>query len=144
MGKIDPSTDTVSFIGPELRGRRKWHGGVTCGDYVVGIPNHADSVLRINTRTGEVDTIGPTLSGEEFGYLEGRYKYLGGVQRGDAVYFMPGFALRVMKVVPAIGAVSLVGKSLGDTKNKWQNGYLGPDNAVYGIPVNNKSILRIG
>ena len=41
------------------------------------------------------------------------------------------------------GEVTLVGDSLGDTKNKWQNGYLGPDGAVYGIPVNNRSILRI-
>ena len=56
-------------------------GGVTCGDYVVGIPNHARSVLRVNTATGEVDTIGPALEGPEFGYLEGKYKYLSSDER---------------------------------------------------------------
>ena len=146
MLKVDPETLKVTLIGdfPESKfGRHKWHGGTVVGDYIVGIPSHATCVLIVDTARSEATTAG-YLSGDAFGYLGGKYKYLGAVTRGDACYaFMPGFARRVMGIVPSKGEVCLVGPDLGDAQNKWQNGYLGPDGAIYGIPVNAKCILRI-
>ena len=144
--KVDPETREATLLGefPESTfGKHKWHGGTVVGRFIVGIPSHASCVLIVDTAKGTAVTVGH-LEGDDFGYLEGNaYKYLGAVTRGDACYFMPGFARRVLKVVPSTGEVGLVGPDLSDKQNKWQNGYLGPDGAIYGIPVNARSILRI-
>ena len=54
-------------------------------------------------------------------------------------------ALQVLKVtigVPEDEQVSLIGPEFKG-KNKWQNGFLGRDNAVYGLPCNAETVLRI-
>lgn len=44
--------------------------------------------------------------------------------------------------VPEDEQVSLIGPEFKG-KNKWQNGFLGRDNAVYGLPCNAETVLRI-
>ena len=59
--KIVPSTGEVTVVGPELpEGGWKWHGGTAdpAGEIIYGFPNHADTVLRIDTRDDTVTTIG--------------------------------------------------------------------------------------
>jgi len=53
--------------------------------------------------------------------------------------------VQVLKVtigVPEDKQVSLIGPVFKG-KNKWQNGFLGRDNAVYGLPCNAETVLRI-
>ena len=53
--------------------------------------------------------------------------------------------VQVLKVtigVPEDEQVSLIGPAFKG-KNKWQNGFLGRDNAVYGLPCNAETVLRI-
>ena len=49
----------VSTIGDLEEGDWKWHGGSLGVDGAIyGIPAHADSVLKIQPKTGEVKTVG--------------------------------------------------------------------------------------
>jgi len=92
--------------------------------------------LRIDTTSGEVSTFGGPLVGPDFGYLDGKYKYLGAVvAKNGTIYCMPGHAEKVLKIVPDTGFVGVIGPSLRDRANKWQNGFVGRDHAVYGIPL---------
>ena len=59
--KIVPDSETCSVVGAELpEGGWKWHGGMANPDLTVlyGFPNHADVLLKIDTRTDTVSTIG--------------------------------------------------------------------------------------
>lgn len=53
-----------------------------------------------------------------------------------------GQVLKVKIGVPEGEQVSLIGPEFKG-KNKWQNGFLGRDNAVYGLPCNAETVLRI-
>eukprot|EP00939_MAST-03C_sp_MAST-3C-sp1_P000012 g12.t1 len=154
--RIDPKgCNRVTLVGPNLgEGGNKWHGGVSTSDKtaIFCIPNHACRVLKIDCVHQKVFPVGPTLAGKDFGWNNGKYKYLGGVcGYNDAIYFMPGFAEKVLKVTPSMvdeaneGGVEVIGPSLTDRQNKWQNGYYSAngDHAVYGIPVQAQRILRI-
>lgn len=143
--RVDPKDESCAVLGSFPEGGWKWHGGVADADRNIWcIPNHASRVLKVDTARQEVYEVGDVLDGPDFGYLGGKYKYLGGVLAGNGdVYFMPGYSLRVLKVETRTETVRLVGQVLSDKANKWQNGYLGPDGAVYGIPVTAKKVLRI-
>ena len=56
--------------------------------------------------------------------------------------FCSSQVLKVTIGVPEDEQVSLIGPEFKG-KNKWQNGFLGRDNAVYGLPCNAETVLRI-
>merc|ERR1712139_672930 len=148
--KIDPATQEVTLIGDLPQCGWKWHGGVAGSDKCLyGLPNHADTVLKIVPSTGEVTTIGGPLKGglnREGGKYEGKYKYLGGVLAGDAIYAMPGDADQVLKIECGTDKVTTIGRSFADLRcchNKWQNGFLCRDGCIYGIPLKAESVLKI-
>ena len=128
--RIDPSNDTTSLMKCDetcstldyFSTKHKWHGCVASRHkhFIYGIPNHASRVLKIDVRKQIVSLIGPELLGKDFGWNDGKYKYLGGVLgQNDAIYFMPGFAEKVLKVVPGTDEISVLEPSLGDRQNKW-------------------------
>jgi len=140
----------VSSIGVLSPGGWKWHGGVLGSDgCVYGLPNHADSVLKIVPETGLVTTIGGPLKGgrnREGSKYEGQYKYLGGVLAGNSIYAMPGDADRVLMIRCDTGEVTEIGQSfehLNRCFNKWQNGFLASDGCIYGIPLKAEGVLKI-
>jgi DNA-binding beta-propeller fold protein YncE len=154
--RIDPQSDTTSLMAYEeksvraapdfFNARHKWHGCVASRHkhYIYGIPNHSSRVLKIDVRKQVVSLVGPELVGKDFGWNDGKYKYLGGVLgANDAIYFMPGFAEKVLKVVPNTDEITVLEPSLGDRQNKWQNGFAARDGCVYGIPVQAQCVLRI-
>lgn len=153
--KIVPATGEVTTIGPPLgAGGYKWHGGVVASDgTIVGIPAHADCALKIVPDTDEVQPFGGPL-GVGCYHAVTKYLYGGGVAGSDGeVYALPADADRVLRLVPATEEAVLVGGSLnpGESaraapslwQDKWQNGYLAADGAIYGIPVNGSGVLRI-
>ena len=132
----------------------KWHGGIATedGHVIYGYPNHADTVLKIDTRTDTVTLIGgPSVlkSGRHRVPQDGKYKYLGGAIGGDGhVYCFPCDAERVLKVDVNTDEVSVLGPSflhaeVGQCVNKWQNGFQGRDGAVYAIPQRSRGVLRV-
>ena len=154
--KICPEKSTVEAIGSErFPGSYKWHGGCysPVDDCVYGIPNHTDVCLRIDPQRDVVETFGDRSAiRKSTPRNEGKYKYEGGVVGTDGnIYLMPGAADRVLKIVVPRSPeerprVSFVGGSFANarkTSDKWQNGKMGDDGCIYGIPVKAQGVLRI-
>ena len=149
--KIDPDTDEVTTFGKLAPDKFKWHGGVVGADgSIIGIPCNADSVLRIVPETSSVEMLGKGLVKTGKHRTDGKYKFLGGVLGGDGcVYAMPSDSDHVLRVSTRPGetpTVSNIGRTLEFetfNQNKWQNGFLGADDCIYGIPLKSETVLRI-
>jgi hypothetical protein len=150
--KIDPSNDTITLMvldngQPLPSGQWKWHGGLRAGDKIYGFPNNADTVLVIHCREGRVYTIdGMELqSGRHRIPQDDRYKYLGGATTLDQryAYLFPCDAERVLRINCATDELCYVGPHLLDGENKFQNGFVGRDGCVYGIPQRASGVVRI-
>ena len=148
--RIDPrnAANPCEVFGAFPEGGWKWHGG-TVGPRgeIYGIPAHADSVLKIVP--GDVPVlseIGPKLRTGKH-RADGKYKFLGGVLgKDDCVYFIPSDSDRVVRVECATETVEEVGASLEHEKivqNKWQNGFIGEDGVIWGIPLKAETVLTI-
>ena len=105
------------------------------------MPAHGRQVLKIVVGKDEVRPIGMILP-------EGNYKWGGATKaaNGDVVCF-PSDTGRTLRIncapgVPEDEQVSLIGPSYPG-KNKWQNGFLGRDGAVYGLPCDADAVIRI-
>lgn len=124
---------------------------------ILGIPAFANKVLRIRPDTQTVETIGEPLNAVSDKYRQdARYKFGGGVLGPDgAVYAFPSdadFALRIVAKDRSVEVLSNHGRNEDGTPcptpfvashNKWQNGFVGKDGAVYAIPCNAPAVLRI-
>lgn len=113
--------------------------------YVHTLQHTTDAVLKIDTATSTVTTIGAPFPPGSTGRhrTDGRYKYLGGALGRDShIYLFPCDADKVLKVNTATDEVTTVGPDfLGE--NKWQNGFTCEDGAVYAIPQRASGALRI-
>lgn len=148
--RIDPrnAANPCEVFGSFPEGGWKWHGG-TVGPQgeIYGIPAHADSVLKIVP--GDVPAlseIGPKLRTGKH-RADGKYKFLGGVLgKDDCVYFIPSDSDYVVRVECATETVREVGASLEHERivqNKWQNGFIGEDGVIWGIPLKAETVLTI-
>ncbi len=135
--------------GALLPGQDKYLGGMCspCGTYIYGVPGHAKRVLCINTKTNEMDFIGPSYSGQ--------FKFLRGLEvppdaMGDKVHefpsgcclALPSNASKVLKINCATNEVT----TFGDIEEKgwlYHGGNLAADGYVYAIPANATRVLKI-
>jgi hypothetical protein len=156
--KIDPATDEVSVICKgELPDTTKhmspggwmWHGGMLNKDCtaVYCFPNNSDHILKVCTVTDTVKLLGgPDVltSGRHRVPQDGRYKYLGGAldEQGNG-YCFPCDAERVLFIDGNTDEVRCIGHALLEGENKWQNGFVGEDGAVYAVPQRSKCVLRV-
>ena len=152
MLKIDPLTQEVSILaeGSLSGGQWKWHGGLASinRSKIIGFPNNADTILVIDVANQEIRTVGDksTLrSGYHRVPQDGRYKYLGGSLTGDGkfAYLFPCDAEYVLRFDMETEEMKLVGPHLTEGENKFQNGFVGEDGCVYGIPQRSSGVLRI-
>jgi len=94
-----------------LKGKYKWLRGIAYGDFIYGVPCHAESVLKINTKTQEVTTFG--------GPWPGDWKWHGGVLADDGcIYGIPQMHPNVLKINLATEECTLIGGPWNG-KNKW-------------------------
>ena len=148
--RIDPATNggECTLHGKYPAGGWKWHGGTVGMDGAIyGVPAHADTVLKItpgnpptmveigsNLRTGKHRT-------------DGKYKFLGGVLGKDGcVYFIPSDSDHVLQIDCETDEVREVGESLENERivqNKWQNGFVGDDGTIWGIPLKGETVLTV-
>jgi len=147
--KISPGVRPETQLFGELEpGGYKWHGGCVGADQrIYGIPAHADNVLCIEPGASpKIYQYGGPLEVGNY-RPDGRYKYGGGVLAPNgAVYAFPSDAARVLKILPPDSPeprVHAVGRAFDDEHNKWQNGFVGRDGNVYGIPLNARGALKI-
>lgn len=155
--KIDPRNDQVTLVRqgtidtdrrPLPGGRWKWHGGLRAGDKIIGFPNNSDSVLVINCANQSVYTIGDASilkSGRHRIPQDNCYKYLGAAltQDGRYAYLFPCDAKRVLRIDCVEETLTLVGPLLLEGENKFQNGFVGRERSLYGIPQWSWGVLRI-
>eukprot|EP00945_MAST-04E_sp_MAST-4E-sp1_P008010 g8010.t1 len=152
--KINPRTQECTIIGKEEvsqhgQGQKmgwKWHGGFYCKETgaIYGIPSNADAVLKIDTKTDTVTTIGYPLNREWSHRQDGRYKYLGGAIGPDGYcYFFPCDAERVLRVDLRTDKCKTIGPKFMEGMNKWQNGFCASDGCIYAIPQRAYGILKI-
>lgn len=150
--KINPKTQEVTILaqGTLPEGLWKWHGGLASDDLtkIIGFPNNADSVLVIDVMKQNVYTVGDSSilrSGYHRVPQDGRYKYLGGslTSDGKLAYLFPCDAEYVLRFNMETDEMKLVGPHLTEGENKFQNGFVGEDNCVYGIPQRSHGVLRV-
>jgi len=150
--KINPKTQEVTILveGTLSEGRWKWHGGIASSDgsKIIGFPNNADSVLVIDVIKQQVYTVGDSSilrSGYHRVPQDGRYKYLGGSLTADGklAYLFPCDAEYVLRFDMVTDEMKLVGPHLTEGENKFQNGFVGDDGCVYGIPQRSSGVLRV-
>lgn len=155
--QIDPRTDEVTVLmqqdgSPLPSGRWKWHGGLRAGSKIYGFPNNTDSVLVIDCEIGtppKIYTVGSNTnilrSGRHRIPQDHRYKYLGGAVTldGNFAYLFPCDAEQVLRIDCQTDDLALVGPLLLEGENKFQNGFVGRDGCLYGIPQRATGVLRI-
>ncbi|KAL7544607.1 hypothetical protein ACHAWF_007981 [Thalassiosira exigua] len=150
--KINPGTQEVTVLaeGSLTEGLWKWHGGLASSDgsKIIGFPNNADSVLVVDVPKQAVYTVGDSSvlrSGYHRIPQDGRYKYLGGAlsSNGKLAYLFPCDAEYVLRFDMKTDEIELVGPHLTEGENKFQNGFVGSDGAIYGIPQRASGVLRI-
>lgn len=134
---------------PLPAGQWKWHGGLRSGDKIYGFPNNSNCVLVIHCLDNRVYTIdggGQLLkSGRHRIPQDHRYKYLGGATTLDQryAYLFPCDAERVLRIDCLTDELCLVGPPLLDGENKFQNGFVGRDGCLYGIPQRASGVLQV-
>jgi hypothetical protein len=151
---IDPETDLVTQIGPDLTSngtKFKWLRGIPIGDVIYGLPCHASDVLKIHVPTQTITKLpipyeefydDPTIAKQQRKMI---WKYHGGsISPIDGcIYAVPQSAWHVLKIDPKTETCSLVGPTL-EGKYKWYGGVVGTDDgAVYCVPQNSPHVLRI-
>ncbi|KAL7530912.1 hypothetical protein ACHAXR_003741, partial [Thalassiosira sp. AJA248-18] len=150
--KINPRTQEVTILaeGTLPEGRWKWHGGLASldGSKIIGFPNNADSVLVIDVIKQRVYTVGDSSilrSGYHRVPQDGRYKYLGGslTSDGKLAYLFPCDAEYCLRFDMETDEMKLVGPHLTEGENKFQNGFVGDDGCIYGIPQRSSGVLRV-
>jgi hypothetical protein len=131
---IDPKTDNVYPIGPEMHGKFKWLRGVRVRDVIYGLPCHADSVLRIHVPTKTISQLpipyDQFYSNDAAVAKEQRdmfWKYHGGTlcPIDSCIYAIPQSAWHVLKINPETDTCELVASPPLKGKYKFYGGVVG-------------------
>ena len=113
---------------------------------IYGIPAHADTVLKIIPGDEpEIREIGGPLRTENIARTESISTW-GVLAHDGCVYMIPSDADYVLRVNCATDECSQVGDSLENeavVQNKWQNGFIGEDGVMWGIPLKAETVLTI-
>lgn len=133
-------------------GQDKYMGGMAspCGTYIYGVPGTAKRVLRINTKTNEMDWIGDSY--------EGKFKWLRGVEIPAAVMHskdfprgcclaLPSNATSILKINPETNEVTTFGNDIVEQASTtgwaYHGGNLASNGMLYAIPANADRVLKI-
>lgn len=152
--KCDATLEFISCDDTDgnLVGQNKYMGGMAspCGTYVYGVPGTAQRVLRIHTKTNEMDWIGPNYFG--------KFKWLRGLDVPAVAMNTPEYprgcclaltsnASTILKIDPETNHVSVFGedvvKDAGDTGWQYHGGNLASNGQVYAIPANAHRVMKI-
>lgn len=147
--KIDPTTETISFVGPAFPGRCKWYGGILgkSDGAIYGVPQNAPGVLRITPNA-------VTMHGD---YGSNNHKWHGGAAATNGVIVsIPANADTVLCITPAetidgeptlteIGNSSIIqsGRHRSDGKYKYLGAMAGTNGKVYLFPCASEYVLQV-
>lgn len=147
--KLDPSTETISFVGPAFLGRCKWYGGIVGKQdgAIYGVPQNAAGVLRITPNA--VTTHG------DFG--SNNHKWHGGAAAANGVIvsvpansdtvlcITPGNTIEEEPTLTEIGDSSTIqsGRHRSDGKYKYLGAMAGTNGKVYLFPCASEYVLQV-
>ena len=139
------SVNAIEEIGPKFHGQNKWYGGIRGLDgCIYCAPYTAGGILRINPKDDSVSIHG------EFGLSE--WKWHGGVLcENGAIFCFPSHSSYALRINTAprkdddqlFSLVSIPETNDSVQKYKWLGGAIGVDGAVYAMPCDTNSVLRI-
>ncbi|KAL3939003.1 MAG: hypothetical protein SGBAC_006191 [Bacillariaceae sp.] len=137
-------------------GNDKYLGGMSspCGRYIYGVPGTARRVVRIATKTGKMDCIGPSYDGK-FKWLRGVEVPASAMKNDDypngCCIALPCNSLSFLKVNPDGGSSGVY--TFGETLlqevcegiNGWyyHGGNLAPNGWIYCIPANAPRVIKL-
>ena len=146
---IDTLTDRVYPIGPVIAGKFKWLRGIRVAHIIYGLPCHSPTVLRIDTQTQQVTFLDIpyetfyTAKDEAHQQRNMEWKYHGGSFSDTCIYCIPQSASHVLRIDTTTDVCSFLPSAPLVGRYKWYGGVVGKDGAIYGIPHNAASVLRI-
>jgi hypothetical protein len=83
--KLDPSTDSISFLPTIFTGTNKWNGGVLSTQGIIyGVPDTSASILRIDPSTDAVTLLAKPVPP----ILPSNNRYAGGALGSDGRIYM--------------------------------------------------------
>ena len=139
--KFDPKSQTAELIGPDWGDGEKWACGVLASNkniYCTPSNYDVDKILKINTSNHEVEIMNELRLPES-----GRHLWdSGALAKDGCIYYMPGYAKRILKFDPQTESVTSVGNDFGGgLKFRWT--LLGRDNHMYGLNRKNNQLTRL-
>jgi hypothetical protein len=175
--RIDVATDTLSVLGgpdvlksgrhrvPQDRKYKYLGGAIGRDDHLYCFPCDAERVLKVDTRTHQVETVGPEFlfplpagqladNGSPFNMSMSINKWQNGFALSDgAVYAIPQRSSGVLRVLPSLDPgeepeVSVLpapeqGRDGAAHIDLFEGGVLGRDGCVYCIPLRAKHVLKV-
>ena len=144
--KDNDQSSPIEEIGPSFHGKNKWYGGIRGLDgCIYGAPYTASGILKIDPKDDTVHVIG------DFGISE--WKWHGGVLcKNGAIFCFPSHSSYALKINTSLvdnqldesySLIELPATKDGVQKYKWLGGAIGEDGAVYAMPCDTNSVLRI-
>ena len=148
--RIDPFNATAEIIGDLKPGGNKWHGGLAdhLGN-IWGVPANADSILKINTVTREVECVA------EGKFASGEHRSDGKYERAKRAKRARGSRCEWPKLTPpspALPPIPPFSTSLRSPRfahlartqrYKFLGGVLGVDKNIYLLPCDSDYVCRI-
>ena len=143
VAKFNPVSKSMTDIGPDFGGGRKWHDGAMTDNGVIYCPPYNSirhGILKIDTNTDTVTELNIHLRATE----RGAEMWTSCAAALDGcIYFMPCKARRIMKLDPNNNnAISNVGDDLGRGRWKYRGTVVGIDGCLYGIPHESERIPK--
>ena len=128
--KIDPSNDETTLVGEVYYGSGNWCDGFAHGDFIYGIPYHANKFLKYNLKTGISELVGDDLG-------NGFEKWISGAVADDGcLYCFPYSHNRILKFNPNDDTTIFVGEEFEEIEgdDKFSGTIKAKNGCIYGIP----------
>ena len=142
--KIDPSSQAVSLIGPELELGSWYHIAEGANKKLYGIPACASCVYEIDLETDHVQAVGPRLLADYNEQTMAKYLGLPAVSPEGRIYVAPRFG-KMLEINAPRGSchadVQLIDADID--LSGYKDLYDGKNGKYYALPFDAQSILEI-
>jgi hypothetical protein len=133
--KFNPVDKSMEMIGPDLGENDEWTCGILAKNGCIYCPpNYRDTMLKINTIAGTVETIDLQDGSGWWELPFPAYWVSGAVGRDECIYYLPSseYFRDILRLDPDTDTLSLI--SLPSYHDSFRGAVVGKDDCIYGIP----------